>query len=237
MPMLNAVPLNRLALAAPLPAVDENECEPFTKRLPGSQPNASPLGSWTLNGRGGVIVTECVEPSGPLLDPLARTEVYLLLIGGVQVPMASFQATMRAEGKSFVQAVLPAGGHLPSLSYGALLEVQLGYYYPDAGEYSGLETIAQAPLEIVRSDEGASRFTVTVSGYGDKPRYRPRQRQLNGVQTRSINQGIRRVRCEIDLLLRPDHYAIDEDGASFRVETIQYFVNSASAAMKVTERG
>lgn len=235
--MLNVSLINSAPLNAGQPAPSADACEPVTVRLPGSVLNASPLGSWTLNGRGGVIVTECVEAAGPLFDPLARTEVYLLLIGGVQVPMATFQATMRAEGKSFVQAVLPAGGQLPPLSYGALLEVQLGYYYPDAGEYSGLETIAQAPLEIVRSDEGASRFTVTVSGYGDKPRYRPRQRQLNGVQTRSINQGIRRVRCEIDLLLRPDHYAIDEDGASFRVETIQYFVNSASAAMEVTERG
>lgn len=237
MPMLNAVPLNRLALAAPLPAVDENECEPFTKRLPGSQPNASPLGSWTLNGRGGVIVTECVEPSGPLFDPLARVEVYLLLIDGQQVPKASFQATMRAEGKSFVQAVLPAADHLPPLEYGALMEVRLGYYYPDADEYSGLETIAQAPLEIVRSDEGASRFTVTVSGYGPLPNYAPGQRQLHGVRTRSVSQGKRRIRCDVDLLLRPKHYAIDEDGTSFRVETIQYFVNSASAAMEVTERG
>lgn len=236
--MLNASALNAIALNGRLPLpFAPGECTPTIKQLPGSVLNASPLGSWALNGRGGVIVTECVEPRGPLFDPLSRVEVYLLLIDGQQVPMASFQATMRAEGKSFVQAVLPGAGEMPPLEYGALMEVQLGYYYPDAGEYSGLETIAQAPLEIVRSDEGASRLTVTVSGYGALPKYAPDRRPLRGVRTRSINQGKRRVRCDVDLLLRPKHYATDTDGVSFPIDTIQYFVNSVSAAMEVTERG
>lgn len=236
--MLNAVVLNAVAINGmlPLPFVAD-DCTPIIRRLPGSVLNASPLGSWALNGRGGAIVTPCENPAGTVFDPLARTEIYLLLIDGQQVPMSSFQATMRAEGKSFVQAVLPGAGEMPPLEYGALMEVQLGYYYPDAGEYSGLETIAQAPLEIVRSDEGASRFTVTVSGYGALPKYAPDRRPLRGVRTRSINQGKRRVRCDVDLLLRPRQYAIDTDGASFAVDTIQYFVNSASAAMEVTERG
>lgn len=236
--MLNAVALNTIVLnnRLPLPFTPD-ECTPVIRQLPGSVLNASPLGGWALNGRGGVIVTDCIKPSGPLFDPLARTEVYLLLVDGEPVPMASFQATMRAKGKSFVQAVLPAADQLPPLEYGALMEVQLGYYYPDAGEYGGLETIAQAPLEIVRSDEGPSRFTVTVSGYGPLPDCAPDQRQLRGVRTRSINQGKRRIRCDVDLLLRPNHYAIDSGGASFAVDTIQYFVNSSNAAMEVTERG
>lgn len=236
--MLNAVVLNAVAINGmlPLPFVAE-DCTPIIRRLPGSVLNASPLGAWALNGRGGAIVTQCENPAGTVFDPLARTEVYLLLVDGVQVPMSSFQATMRSEGKSFVQAVLPAAGELPPFEYGALMEVQLGYYYPDAGGYSDLKTIAEAPLEIIRSDEGASRLTMTVSGYGSLPDYAPAQIPLRGVRTRSINQGKRRVRCDVDLLLRPKHYAIDTDGESFAVDTIQYFVNSASAAMEVTERG
>lgn len=235
--MANISPLNTLVINGAVTPQVADDCEPVITRLPGSVPNASPLGSWVLNGRGGAIVTQCEKPAGTVFDPLARTEIYLLLVDGVQVPMSSFQATMRSEGKSFVQAVLPAEGQLPPFEYGALMKVQLGYYYPDAGEYSGLETIAEAPLEIVRSDEGPGRFTVTVSGYGPLPEYAPSQRKLRGVRARSISQGKRRVRCNVDLLLRPKHYAADTDGATFQVDTIQYFVNSASAAMEITERG
>lgn len=235
--MLNAVVLNAVAINGmlPLPFVAD-DCTPIIRRLPGSVPNASPLGSWTLNGRGGVIVTECVEPRGPLFDPLARVEVYLLLIGGQQVPMSSFQATMRKKGKSFVQAVIP-GDLNTALENGAVIEVKLGYYYPDSDAYGGLEVIARANLDTVRIDEGATNLSTTISGYGGLTSVQPAHRALQGVQTRSINNGVRRVKCDVDLLLRPDNYADDEDGATFRVGKIQYFVNSASAGMEVFEDG
>jgi hypothetical protein len=236
--MLNSDPLNSRALATPLP-VAAVDCIPIVKRLPGSVLNSSPLGSWALNANGGTIVIGCDDgPAGALFDPLERVEVYLLLIGELRVPMSSFQATMRRTGKSFLQAIVPAGDSvLPALEYGALMQVQLGYYYPSADEYDGLEAIALAPLEQIRSDEGTSRFTLTLSGYGDFPQAEPRQRELQGVQTRSVNQGVRRVRCHVDLLLRPDNYAVDANGESFRVAQIQYFVNATSAAMEVIEVG
>lgn len=235
--MLNSDPLNSRALGSPMPPEGGIDCVPIIKRLPGSVLNSSPLGSWALNGSGGTIVIGCDDgPQGALFDPLERVEVYLLLIGELRVPMSSFQATMRRTGKSFLQAIVPAGDSvLPALEYGALMQVQLGYYYPSADEYDGLETIALAPLEQIRSDEGPTRFTLTLSGYGDFPQADPRERTLQGVQTRSINQGARRVRCNVDLLLRPDNYAVDTNGESFRVGQIQYFVNDTSAAMEVIE--
>ncbi|BBI51121.1 hypothetical protein HORIV_35420 [Vreelandella olivaria] len=167
--MLNSDPLNSRALGSPMPPEGGIDCVPIIKRLPGSVLNSSPLGSWALNGSGGTIVIGCDDgPQGALFDPLERVEVYLLLIGELRVPMSSFQATMRRTGKSFLQAIVPAGDSvLPALEYGALMQVQLGYYYPSADEYDGLETIALAPLEQIRSDEGPTRFTLTLSGYGD----------------------------------------------------------------------
>lgn len=236
--MLNTDPLNSRALAAPLP-VTAVDCIAIVKRLPGSVLNSAPLGSWALNASGGTLVVGCGDgPQGALFDPLERVEVYLLLIDDSHVPMSSFQATMRRTGKSFLQAIVPAGDSvLPTLAYGALMQVQLGYYYPSVDEYDGLETIALAPLEQIRSDEGPTRFTLTLSGYGDFPQAEPRERVLQGVQTRSVNQGVRRVRCNVDLLLRPDNYAVDANGESFHVEQIQYFVNASSAAMEVIEVG
>lgn len=235
--MLNSDPLNSRALGSPMPPEGGIDCVPIIKRLPGSVLNSAPLGSWALNSSGGTIVIGCDDgPQGALFDPLERVEVYLLVIGELSVPMSSFQATMRRTGKSFLQAIVPAGDRLlPTLEYGALMQVQLGYYYPSVDEYDGLETIALAPLEQIRSDEGPTRFTLTLSGYGDFPQAEPRERILQGVQSRSINQGVRRVRCNVDLLLRPDNYAVDANGESFHVGQIQYFVNATSAAMEVIE--
>lgn len=237
--MLNTDPLNHRALGTAHPPAGGIDCIPIVKRLPGSVLNSSPLGSWALNGSGGTLVIGCEDgPQGALFDPLERVEVYLLLIGELRVPMSSFQATMRRAGKSYLQAVIPAAGDvLPGLEYGALMQVQLGYYYPSVDEFGGLETIAQAPLEQIRSDEGATRYTVTVSGYGDLPEAGPRERVLQGIQSRSVNQGVRRVRAEVDLLLRPGSFAVDSDGSVFEVSLIQYFVNATSAAMEVYEVG
>lgn len=172
------------------------------------------------------------------LDHVERTEVYLLEIDGVRVPMSSFQATMRRTGKSFLQAVIPSGDTvLPGLVYGAIMQVRLGYYDPGTDQFSDLEVIAETPLEQIRSDEGPTRYTLTLSGYGVFPNLGTNNdaRSLSGIQTRSINQGIRRVRCDVDLLLRPDGTAIDSDGLQFTVDMIQYFVNATSAAMEVME--
>ncbi|MBT2788042.1 MULTISPECIES: hypothetical protein [unclassified Halomonas] len=236
--MLNTDPLNSRALGTPLP-VAAVDCLPIVKRLPGSVLNSAQLGSWALNANGGTIVISCDDgPTGALFDPLERVDVYLLLIGELRVPMSSFQATMRRTGKSFLQAIVPAGDSvLPALEYGTLMQVQLGYYYPSVDEYNGLETIALAPLQQIRSDEGPTRYTLTLSGYGDFPQADPLERILQGVQTRSINQGARRVRCNVDLLLRPDNYAVDTNGERFHVGQIQYFVNATSAAMEVIEVG
>lgn len=186
----------------------------------------------------GFINSFTAQIAATLFDPLERVEVYLLLIGDLRVPMSSFQATMRREGKSFLQAIVPAGDTvLPLLEYGTMMQVQLGYYYPSVDEFDELEAIALAPLEQIRSDQGATRYTLTLSGYGDFPAADPRERTLHGIQTRSISQGVRRVRCSVDPLLRPGSYAVDGDGSSFQVEQIQYFVNATSAAMEVIEVG
>lgn len=171
-------------------------------------------------------------------NPLEQTEVYLLSVGDLRVPMSSFQATMRRAGKSFLQVIVPAGdAALLALVYGALMKVELGYYYPSDDEFDGLEVIASAPLEIIRSDEGPSRHTLTLSGYGSSAQSTSITRALQGVSTRSINQGRRRVRCSVDLLLRPGDTAVDSNGAEFVVDQIQYFVNATSAAMEVLEGG
>lgn len=237
--MINDSPINAIPIASAAPPEAVDECVTKIVGAPGSVPNASPINSWALNAGGRRGITDCGPPpaAGKVFDPLERVEIYLLDVGDVRVPMSSFQATMRLEGESFVQAVIPGFDSPAGLDHGARMKIKLGYYYPDTDEYSDLETIAEAPLGEITISEGATRKTATLSGYGRRPLYEYRSRTLTGVQTRTTQKGLRRVRCEIDLLLRPGNVAIDEDGAEFGVKDIQYFVNASSAAMEVTENG
>lgn len=235
--MLNTDPLNSRALGAAQPPEGGIDCIPIIKQLPGSVLNGSPLGSWALNGSGGTIVIGCDDdPQGALFDPLEQVEVYLLQIGELRVPMSSFQATVRLRNKSFLQVIVPNGGdYLESMKYGELMSVQMGHYYPSKDEFGALKTIAQAPIEQIRSDQGATRYTVTLAGYDDFTPPKPKEIALEGVQTRSVDQGVRRVRANMNIDLRPNHLAVDSDGTVFGVGQIQYFVNSLSSGMEVLE--
>ncbi|MDP4557960.1 hypothetical protein Q9247_09720 [Halomonas meridiana] len=198
--------------------------------------NAFPLNAVPFNGAAPRDASGLPRPV--ISNPLERMEVYLLQIGDGRVPMSSFQASMRLAGKSFLQVIVPAGSAvLPALEYGVPMQVSLGYYHPSDDEFDGLETIAQAPLEVIRSDEGPTRKTLSLSGYGQAAQPAALTRQLVGVSGRSINQSRRRVRCSVDLLLRPGDTAIDADGTEFQVGQIQYFVNATAAAMEVLENG
>ncbi|TFH84728.1 hypothetical protein EQG41_20885 [Billgrantia azerbaijanica] len=234
---LNAQPLNAAALNATVPAGVESEPEGGYQRRPrpGGIGTAA-LNTRPINGAGWRLVYVPGTVEHPPAEFELRT-VYLLEIGDYRVPMSSFQATMRRQGQSFLQAVIPNGSeHLAALVDGAPMQVLMGLRAPD-DTLTELEAIASAPLQIVRHDEGGGRDTLTVSGYGPLPPQGSLARELRGISYRSINQGVRRVRSQIDLLLRPGQVAIDGDGSSFMVGTIQYFVGARSEFMEVLEDG
>ena len=171
--------------------------------------------------------------------PIERQTVYLLFIGNseIPIPISSLQSTLRDNGQSFLQVVVPAADQYADLlEYGALLTVKMGFRLAD-GSLTELSTIAQVPLQIIRTDESAYSYTATLSGYAPLHERNRVQRNLRKVQTRSINQGKRRVRCEIDLFLRPGSFVRDTDGYIFKVGVIQHFVNVDNEAMEVIEHG
>lgn len=170
------------------------------------------------------------------LLPEERITVYLLDVGGVYVPISSLQSTLRKAGKSFLQAVIPNGTeYLDVLIPGVTLKVMMGYRFAD-GTLSSLEEVTQAPLQILRYDEGSFSNSVTVSGYQTIYPSASIKRELRNVSYRSLNQGRRRVRCSVDLFLRAGHEAMDE-GVTFNVESIQYFISDRTEYMEVIESG
>lgn len=196
--------------------------------------NGSPLNSTALNGSS--LSATTAPPSIIDVDAGWRV-VYLLEVDGQRVPMSSFQATMRREGQSFLQAVVPDGStYLDALTAGAPMRVLMGYLQPD-DTLTDLLEIAAAPLQIIRQDQGPQSDTLSISGYGAAPDPGAGERSLRGVSYRSINQGVRRVRCDVDIYLRAGHTAVDADGSSFMVKLIQYFVGDGTQRMEVVQDG
>lgn len=197
--------------------------------------NGSALNSAAING-----TADASTEDWTLSLPIERQAIYVLDVGDYRLPISSAQATMRLTGQSFLQAVVPsAGAYVDELAdlAGETMTLRSGYRYAD-GTLSPLEDIAEAPFQISSRAQGPVADTLTISGYGTRPTAGSLSRHLVEVQTRTTGQdGRRRVRCEIDLLLRPGHLAIDTDGAAFTVGTIQYFINASSEGMEVIEHG
>jgi len=197
--------------------------------------NASQLNSVPLNSTSGRGFDDWT-----LLAPVERQVIYVLDIGEYRVPISSAQATMRANGQSFLQAVIPNASEHAAEIAGRLNETMAllsGYRYAD-NTLSPLEAIAQAPFQLSSQATGAINDTLTISGYGVRDPGSGLTRHLTEVQTRTIGQdGHRRVRCGIDLFLRPGHIARDSDDVEFTVGTIQYFINAVSEAMEVVQDG
>ena len=198
--------------------------------------NASTLNARPLNS---------TATTDPFIDweafaPVERQAIYVLDVGHLRLPMTSAQATMRRTGQSFLQAVVPnAGAYAAELAglTGETMILRSGFQYAD-GTLSPLEDIAQAPLQFSPRATGPDNDTLTLSGYGQRISGAGPSRPLRQIQTRTTGQdGRRRVRCGIDLFLRPGHTAIDSDGGEFSAGVIQYFINATSEAMEVIEDG
>lgn len=197
--------------------------------------NGAPLNSTPLNG---AATTEATDWEAAA--PVERIAIYVLDVGSLRVPITSAQATMRATGQSFLQVVVPNGGeYIEALEplVGETMVLRSGYRYAD-DTLSPLEPIAQAPFELLRSDEGTRSHSLTLSGYGAVAAGGTSSRQLRGVRYRSTDGGgNRRTRCSIDLFLRPGHQAVDTDGLEYPVGVIQYFINADNEFMEVMQSG
>lgn len=171
--------------------------------------------------------------------PAERQTVYVLDVGEVRVPISTAQATMQRSGQSSLQVTVPAGADwIDALTdrLGATMQLRKGYRYSD-GSLSPLEVIAEAPFQQIGSDGSPSGSSVTLSGHGPYHQTTDSRRPLRAVRYRNTNNGARRVRADVDLFLRPGHVAVDTDGATFFVASIQYYIGAATEFMEVVEHG
>ncbi len=181
---------------------------------------ASPLGAPLL-----LAVHDFTRALG---DVISLYVADLLTPGGaVRVPISSWQATLRTGSASYVQLVIPAcTPWVAAINSATQMVIYRRAVLPGgtALEYE----MVRAPADQVQFDQGAQRYTCTLSGYANglavvvdpSAAY---DRTLTGVRSVSSNGSSgRRVRCAVDWLLRPGQRAW-VGGVPFVVGYINYY--------------
>ena len=95
--------------------------------------------------------------------------------------------------------------------------------------------MARAPLEQISIARGPTNYTATLSGYStafaeNEEPDAAYDRTLTGIRSTTTGTAATRVRCAIDWLLRPGQRAYYDEGASFVVRYINYYVPATGDA-------
>lgn len=178
------------------------------------------------------------------LSTLQLQEVYQLVITGaadglddIVVPISNWQATNQAGDRSaYLQAVIPgADEYIDAISArpSGYLILKQGYLF-ESGE-SQLSEILRSDFDTLRYDRSGNRFTATVSGRRFNESASSGLRILKGIRTISVADGKRRVRCDVDLFLRPGMTVI-AGAEEFTADYINYFVTTNDRFCEVSER-
>jgi len=168
-----------------------------------------------------------------------NSALFLLRLGDITLPISSWQATGRGgEAASFIQAVVPgydAVADQIAARQGERMEILIGYRTDSGSVRYG--PVISGPFTQLTAQFGPTNTTATLSGYGSL-NLQPGEasRELRDVQTLSDNNGLLRVRCAIDLFLRPGMTAVAR-GTPFRVDYINYYGTAAGAFMEVGQSG
>jgi len=192
---------------------------------------SSPLGS--------AAVLAQHDFTGALGDSIARFVMDLVTPDGtVRVPISSWQATLQTGSSSYVQCVIPA-----CLAWVDAINAATEFVIYRRAEVPGTALtieyeMARSAAEQARFDQGAARYTCTLSGYPDAfaedldppVAY---DRQLTGVRSVSSGGGLR-VRCAVDWLLRPGHRAY-VGAVPLVVRFINYYAMERDSYMDVGE--
>lgn len=153
--------------------------------------------------------------------------------GLVRVPISSWQATLQTGAKNYVQGVVPAVADWIDAINDATEFVITRAADTSVGriEYE----MARAPLEQISIARGQTNYTATLSGYStafaeNEEPDAAYDRTLTGIRSTTTGTAATRVRCAIDWLLRPGQRAYYDEGASFVVSYINYYVPATGDA-------
>jgi hypothetical protein len=165
----------------------------------------------------------------------------LYLTGGtgtIELPLSSFSCR-RGNGQLTLSAVCPA----LTLSQLTAIEartagdviVKSGPKFVDGTEQ--LEEMLRAPFSSLRWDSGSGSASGTIEAKATALAANPKTRTLRGISYRNAINGLRRVRCAVDVYLAPGDTADLGAGETLIVSEISYQVSPEQAVMEVAEDG
>lgn len=179
--------------------------------------------------------------TGQLGDTITRYFLDLTTPGGiVRAPISSWQATLRTDGKCYVQCVVPAcAPYVDDITAATAFSIKRRAVLPDesAFEYE----MAAAPDPSFSLAQGPFNYSATITAYADafaEDEDPPAgyDRTLVDIRSLTTTPTSLRARCAIDWLLRPGHRAIVTDSLSIVVGWINYYVNENDQFMDVGNR-
>ena len=153
--------------------------------------------------------------------------------GAVRVPISSWQATLQTGASCYVQCVIPA-----CLDWSEAINAADEFVVSRVADAPNAQIeyeMARSPIGQVSMARGPTNFTATVSGYApafaeDEDPPETYDRTLTGIRSTTTGTAATRVRCAIDWLLRPGQRAYYDEGASFVVRYINYYVPATGDA-------
>jgi hypothetical protein len=206
---------------------------------------APTLSPWIANVPAAAFTLTALTPSPYTLAPpgnaVLRTvfRVYLTLPGepDLELPARSFQARNRLTTRNYLAVVvpdpLPYIDAIQARSSGRLV-IKTGFALADGTEV--LEEIASGVFSDFRYDLGPFNGSATLVGYDYRAPGAPLVRPARGISFRGKdNSGARRVRCELDMYLKPGDTVELGDGETLLVDQVAYTVNASQATMQISE--
>jgi len=176
-----------------------------------------------------------------ITDP---TEYYVARITGdpvLEVPISSWQATLRTDGEAFLQIVIPnAGQYVNEIGLRQPTSTMQVYRRTviDGNQVESL--FANTRITTIEIARGSRNYTATLRGYFDKWDAPAPSTIYDLKNVRTVFQsstGSIRARCDIDWNVRPN-YQVTVEGSQFTVGYVNFYVPAVGDSyMDVGTRG
>lgn len=152
----------------------------------------------------------------------------------LMLPISSFQARRRSGDPTYLSVVVPTMDYAEEIAARPNGTLQIQQAYERNGEILQTETIIEAPLDSVNPYEGGANQSISLAGYGIATYY-PKEVTLTGVTYRATINGKYRYRLARPyIFLNPgDTVIFAEDGVSFVIDTMSYFINSVGSTIEL----
>ena len=155
----------------------------------------------------------------------------------ITIPMSSFQGRFKSGDPSYLSCVIPGGDYAQAISdrndpdYPPELSVYMVKAFVNGNVIS--ERLMAVDLEDVRIYEGATSYSITLSGHRTTT-YSAKAITLTGASYKNLTGGKTRYRCAPDLYLRPGD-TVTVNGDTFTADNISIAISVDSQTMEVSE--